>query len=867
MRMFFGREVSFAGSKVLSIDLLRAQIKGGLFLNNGFTAEGVVTLTNAHVGEDLNCANATFNGWIPEDKAYDDFALDGNSLTVGADVVLDNTIFANCGLNLANSRLNGDVGANGARFTSLFARTGKGQSSALSLESAQVRRDVDLGGGLAAHGGLTFRALICGGDIDFSGGAHLNSVSGEDNQDNDALDLDDSRIDGNVLIDKEFLSNGTVRLLSAHIGGYFQADGAVFNHIGGQAALVGDNSKISGDVRVKNCRINGVVEWETAEVSGDLIMTKTAMRNVRSGTYVPAGNSLSLDRTVVQSSIFLNELDVVGYLSLVSVHVGGDLVLTNAKLRGRVGKLSEQPFSFLATNVTIGANLQAGGIRAEGLFSILGGSVGGQFEATGGTFINPYEKDVQDSGVAISAYRASIKGPVFLNQPFSSVGQISFNDAVLGANFEGIGAKFNDRISDLNPQGGVALSLTRAQIGGDLSLHELKKESGERVPFTSNGSIIFDYGQCSGEVYFDGAKLINPYVEGDARSGLAFRMFSGRCSRALNFRYGFAAQGEVNITNSDISQVLSCRGGLFSANPVERDKEVFRALAVRYTWVHGAIYLDQGFQINGVLELTDSTTAIFADDSLSWPKQNCLRLGGFKYNVFLNDPKDAPRRLGWLQLQDPDPLSEQSYLQLSRVLSQNGDDKGSQMVLIRLEDERTRQKTVPSIEGMMRRSLLGRTVGYGYAPINAVWGLAGLTVLGWIIYRRAYINGNIVPGDKEQRDLLLNTGDVSPEYGSFSPLVYSIENTIPLVKLGQTDKWYPKSRVPRESDPLHLPWHQSLRRIMRGVGRLVRHPLSLRAISGMADPPWIRYFYWAQIVLGWVLATLFVAGFTGLIHK
>ena len=90
-------------------------------------------------------------------------------------------------------------------------------------------------------------------------------------------------------------------------------------------------------------------------------------------------------------------------------------------------------------------------------------------------------------------------------------------------------------------------------------------------------------------------------------------------------------------------------------------------------------------------------------------------------------------RLAWLELQNHDPLPERSYLQLSKVLSQNGDDKGAQRtVLIRLEDQRTRQRTVPRVEGFVRRVLVGRTVGYGYTPINAVWGLAGLTALGWV---------------------------------------------------------------------------------------------------------------------------------------
>jgi hypothetical protein len=61
-------------------------------------------------------------------------------------------------------------------------------------------------------------------------------------------------------------------------------------------------------------------------------------------------------------------------------------------------------------------------------------------------------------------------------------------------------------------------------------------------------------------------------------------------------------------------------------------------------------------------------------------------------------------------------------------------------------------------------------------------------------------------------------------YPRFQPLIFSFKNTFPLVKLGQADKWQPNPK------------------------------------SGL------RWVVWIQILLGWRLATLFVAGVTGLVQ-
>ena len=72
--------------------------------------------------------------------------------------------------------------------------------------------------------------------------------------------------------------------------------------------------------------------------------------------------------------------------------------------------------------------------------------------------------------------------------------------------------------------------------------------------------------------------------------------------------------------------------------------------------------------------------------------------------------------------------------------------------------------------------------------------------------------------------------------------MYSVENSLPLVKLGQTDKWQP------------YPGPEALQR-----------PTSFQSL--VTSPGFVTWFLRIQILLGWLLTTLFVAGVSGIVHK
>jgi hypothetical protein len=115
----------------------------------------------------------------------------------------------------------------------------------------------------------------------------------------------------------------------------------------------------------------------------------------------------------------------------------------------------------------------------------------------------------------------------------------------------------------------------------------------------------------------------------------------------------------------------------------------------------------------------------------------------------------------------------------------------------------------------------------------------------------------IAPTDKDAYQAFYeNNGTAPAYYPTFSPLVYSLENCLPLVKFGQDDRWQP--------DP------DAARRLYRPLPALASRAwfkdfLFVRIPDWTCSSVTLRRFHWIMIALGWLLAIFFVAGITGII--
>jgi len=527
----------------------------------------------------------------------------------------------------------------------------------------------------------------------------------------------------------------------------------------------------------------------------------------------------------------------------------------------------------------------------------------------------------------ISADRLDVKGSVFLRYGFHGA-EVSLNGAQIGGNLECGGAKF---INHMN----IALNGEGLNVRGDVFLTN---------GYHAEGEVRLLGAQIGGNLQCDGGTLINP-------TGRALDAGHINVQGSVFLRKGFRAEGEVALLGAQVGANVECDGGTF-ANPTGK------ALNADSIKVHGNVFLRNEFQakgevwllgakIGGDLECNNSTftklTAVsasvrtnfswralkdaehaaldlrnasvdsIADDEKSWPAHGNLFLDDFVYGRVTTGPKDAKARLRWLArqypLDGPDrkyPFAPQPYLQLAKVLREGGDDAGARAVLVAMEDQQRR--------GDILRPFLKWSIGYGQHPLWAGWWALGFGALGWILYRRSYLAGGMVPTEKDACGEFRPNGQIPKCYGRFFPSIYSLENSLPLVKLGQADKWQPdpdyiKNVGREESWPAWLRWLEGgLIRVgllapvnarasasrkgiwIKCAGREKSWPGWLQWLErglifvGLVapvdpeeapsrfsrfatSPRFLRWFLWFQILLGWLLATLFLAGVTGIVRK
>jgi hypothetical protein len=317
-----------------------------------------------------------------------------------------------------------------------------------------------------------------------------------------------------------------------------------------------------------------------------------------------------------------------------------------------------------------------------------------------------------------------------------------------------------------------------------------------------------------------------------------------------DYAQGFRAEGTVWFPGATISGDFGGYGAEFTAPKTRKDRV---ALSLEGATVGGLLTLGNEydnwteearrqekfacprFRIWGKVDLRGTRCQRYEDSNWIYgiPPSSIL-LDGFTYEIA--DPDwNAKTRLKWLE--NEDNRATQPYYQLAKYFDGVGKTADAKQVRIALE-----RKLYPVDDNPLK--LLKKPIGYGYRPENALMGVAIVCAVGWVVYWRSYRMGIMVPSDKDAANELQRTGKLPAHYPRFSPFIASLEHTFPLVKLGQSDKWQP------EPSPAPLFEGNIWRRLVQFVG--LRRSL--------------RWFVWAQILLGWLLATLFLAAVTGLIQ-
>jgi hypothetical protein len=413
-------------------------------------------------------------------------------------------------------------------------------------------------------------------------------------------------------------------------------------------------------------------------------------------------------------------------------------------------------------------------------------------------------------GFAFAADSTVIGGAVFLKDGFESNGPIRMPATQINGDLDFHGAK-------LLPLQGDALSAHGANIEGNVWLNG---------NFQSSGSIRFDGAKIAGSLFCEYATL-------SATNGSTLSIGGSMIGGNVYLRKGFESYGLVSLQSAHIEGSLSFIGAKFAGADCSNIR-----LAGDLLWM--------GIEPSGdvALFLTGARVRRLRDELGSWPERGKLFLDGFVYDgLSLHDtlteqqiedfaisrqlPVDTGERLEWLMRQ-PSAwcLRPQPWIQFSTYLDSIGDRKGAKHVINRFRCLRAVEEA---------RWFLPQQCAIFFAwleemPARIIYSITVTLILGWVIFGHAAKCGALAPTDVKAYDAYTTGESIPSAYPILNPFIYTLENGLPLVRLGQDEKWAPD-----------------------------QHHVSKSVFTGYWFLMWTR---WLMILSGWFQATVLAIAFS-----
>jgi hypothetical protein len=668
-------------------------------------------------------------------------------------------------------------------------------SAALDAAGIDVGADVLLDR-VDAHGDVAFQHAEVGRSLSAVGATLRRSSDA-------ALSLDAAEVKGRLYLTSNrsvetpprFTAHGGVSLVAADIGRDIDLDGARLEQQEGQAgALNAERAKIGGIVTL-GCiaAADGVLRQDPEdrplrfEADGTILLRDASVGELfLHGARVTAPDeAIGADRLRVAGNlVFTPPLPVAGKrvrdragapvvteiggeTRLIAAQVGGDVYFDAAQLRHATGdalsadQLSAQQITFRTVPDPDGAPLR---FRAEGAVRLPGARLTGRLDLRGARLVKP-------GGIALRAFGAEAVD-VLLDYA------IDEHDALI-CDADGAPVAFH-------ATGGV--SLRDVKVGNKLAMGGALLDGADDIALDARG------------LHADDVSLARVYagdvpVPGDGGH--------------------FTANKPVRFDAAEITNDLDLCEARFGAV----GKTAFDAPRMRV----GGRLIWQKVRCTGGASLHDATAGALVDDVAGWPDK--VDLDGFRYEAIDGD-HDWQKRCTWLQRQPR--YATRAHRHLAKLYRDAGDDKAARQISIAQFNEQLRRPDGGlSKRAWLWRRILQGTIGHGYAPWRAGYIALALWAIGWIVICAAVNDGAVVAQTsapvEEPKKPFNAQGCKETRYACVQEWRYSADLLVPVVNLGQRDKW----------------------RITEGWGAIV--PLFT--------------------ILGWMLTTLVVAGFTGLVRR
>jgi hypothetical protein len=331
----------------------------------------------------------------------------------------------------------------------------------------------------------------------------------------------------------------------------------------------------------------------------------------------------------------------------------------------------------------------------------------------------------------------------------------------------------------------IALAADGAKIGGDVVLAAVKSE----------GEVRLIGAQIGGDLNCIGTQLT---ATGDALS-----VDRVEINGTVFLRGRFSCAGTIRFHGAHVRGSIDCTGAQFRFLVCEDVK-----IEGNLFW--NAIRNPQETHLN----LLRASIKTLLDDTASWPAQNNLVIKGLEYkelaqhdpstedhlkdNVAASSNKlDARERIRWLSLQDDvNRLDPQPWIWLAQLLKDKDDIVGSRRVVCEYR----------SMKARASGNRISQWIEIRLAHLERnPWGILRLFLpllgIGSLVFWLAALQGKMPPTDKEARNAWVKGDPYPAAYPRFNPVIYTLENELPLVKFGLDDKWGPDPNLVKNGNP------------------------------------------------------------------
>jgi hypothetical protein len=353
-----------------------ATFGGGIFLNNGFHAEGEVRLPRVHVRGDIDCCGATFHNGPPPMGYGTGTALNGDGMNVTGSIFLRG-VRADGEMRLPRARVGVDIDCLAAEIVNPFRWGPAGSAAAVTMEGSTIGGNVVFSGHFHAQGFVTLRGAQIAGQLICNGARFENSPPLEAQVSMPALDASLAKIASGVFLGHQFRAEGEVRMQATQIGAVLDCDGGAFhnpprsNLNASGKALTADGMRVNGRVAMGlGFRADGEIFIIGAQIGGDLDCGGGEFINPPVVNATFGGRALSAHRITVGGNIFIRDgflsagevsfqgASIQGNLEATSAKFVGELNLESATVKGAVmlSTIAEpKNLSLTLTNATVGA--------------------------------------------------------------------------------------------------------------------------------------------------------------------------------------------------------------------------------------------------------------------------------------------------------------------------------------------------------------------------------------------------------------------------------------------------------------------------------------------------------------------------------